>query len=175
MRKPSTASIIFLIVATAVLIPLVIVFPGRQKKSVVQPVISFIGASTGTLATDVRAFKFSDHFSANDRQIVVLVSFKQISDATNVVATWFSPDDRSMPIGRKTIVTASGATMVRFSIASSIAWKPAPYKVLIDVVAQQNPHAQPMIASGSLQFFIGMRDDEIKQYRDAYAAWKKTP
>lgn len=151
--------------------------PSVQRRlkptGIVQPVISFIGISVGTLATPINQLTFRDRFTVNDRQLVALVSFEQITDGSEVWATWFSPDDRAMPIGRKTVFTQSGATLLRFTIASQDAWKPAPYALRVDAFAPHKPGERPLTATGSTQFFIDMTEREVGEYRAAYAEWKQ--
>ena len=135
------------------------------------PTIEFIGVSTGTLTTDVNQLNFKDRFSVKEHDIVAVVSFAQIEEGTRVQATWFSPDDRRMPLGRKEIVTQSGAKLARFSISSAEDWQPAPY--MLDVRAMVGEGEHMLTASGSLHFFIGMDDEDVLEYQEELAAYKK--
>lgn len=134
------------------------------------PVIEFIGASTGTLTTDLKELKFKDRFETDEHQIVAVVSFAQIEQGSIVQATWFSPDDRRMPLGRKEIVTQSGAKLARFSIATTEDWKPAPY--MLDIRAMTGEGEKQLTATGSIHFFIGMDDDEVQEYWTEYQAYQ---
>ncbi len=137
----------------------------------VKPTINFLGIGTGTLSTDVRSIHFSQTFKPTDQQLVGVVSFAQISEGTTVQATWFSPDDRAMPLGRTSIVTQSGAKIARFSFTSTELWRPAPYALRIDAISGTQENVQT--ASGTISFFIGMKDDEIGKYLQEYADWKE--
>ena len=86
------------------------------------PSIKFIGIAEGTLQTDVQSLKFSDIFERKTRSIVGAVSLSKPMDGATVVGTWFSPDDRSMPLGRTNILLESGATLARFSLANANDW-----------------------------------------------------
>lgn len=136
-----------------------------------RPVISFIGVATGSLSTDLNRLHFQTQFTAMQRSIVAVVGFAHIKQGTTVQATWFSPDDRHMPLGRTSIVTESGATVTRFSFASTKDWQPAPYMLQIDAMTQ-NGNTQAT-GTGSLQFFIGMNDADIAAYQADYAGWKQ--
>ncbi len=135
------------------------------------PQINFIGIGTGTLATDVNRIHFTQTFQPTDTQLVAVVSFAYVEKGTTVEATWFSPDERVIPLGRTQIVTASGAHIARFSFASKQPWKAAPFEVRIDAISGTD--ATMKTASGSLPFFIGMKDADIKTYLDEYAIWQQ--
>lgn len=139
--------------------------------AVVQPQINFIGIGTGTLASDVNKIHFSQTFKPKDRQLVAVVSFAKVQKGTTVQATWFAPDEREIPLGRTQIVTQSGAHIARFSFASKDAWKVSPYELRIDASAGQGKDMKT--ASGTLSFFIGMKDADIRSYIQSYAAWQK--
>lgn len=134
------------------------------------PVISFIGIATGTLVTDLNTMQFKSTFDPQDRNLVGVVGFEHIQQGSTVQATWFSPDDRRMPLGRTSIVTQSGATIARFSFASKDPWVPAPYMLQIDVYTGEGDSMRS--ATGSVQFYIGMNDEEISSYRKEFAEWK---
>jgi hypothetical protein len=136
-----------------------------------QPQINFIGIGTGTLTTDVNSIKFRSTFSPKERQLVGVVSFSQIDSGTTVMATWFSPDDRTIPLGRTQINTQKDAHIARFSFASRQDWRAAPYMLRIDAIAGSGKYQRA--ASGSVSFFIGMRDADIKAYIQDYTDWQK--
>jgi hypothetical protein len=133
-----------------------------------RPEISFIGIATGTLVTDLNQLQFSNQFDRNDRNLVAVVGFNALEEGTTVQATWFSPDERQMPLGRNSIVTQSGAQIVRFSFASKDPWNPAPYMLRID--AWKDPDTM-LASSGSLSFYIGMTDKQIADYRKEFSEW----
>lgn len=132
--------------------------------------INFIGIATGTLATDVNDLTFSPTFSVDDHEIVGVVSFDSIQEGSIVQATWFSPDDRRIPLGRKEIVTQSGAKVAKFSIANSATWEPSPY--MLDIYVY-NPTRTKTTASGSTHFFIGMEEEAIREYLTEYRTYKQ--
>lgn len=136
-----------------------------------KPVISFIGIGTGTLATDLNTVQFGQTFKTTDTSLVAAIAFDYIADGTRVQATWFSPDDRSMPLGRTEITTESGAQVARFSFGSREEWKPAPYMLIID--AQSGQGETMKRATGSLSFFIGMEDDDIRAYLEDFQKYKQ--
>lgn len=138
----------------------------------VQPKINFIGVGSGTLASDVNKIQYTQTFDPSARSLIAVVSFEQIMDGSTVQATWFSPDDRSMPLGRTSIVTRSGAKLARFSFVSKEDWQRSPYQLRIDVQSGTDPQKMKT-ASGSFAFFIGMKDQEIKNYLADLAAWKR--
>lgn len=138
---------------------------------VVQPRINFIGIGSGTLASDVNAIQYAQTFSPDAKSLVAVVSFADIADKSTVQATWFSPDERTMPLGRTTIQTDSGAKLTRFSFVSKQEWEPAPYLLRIDVQSGTDPKTMKT-TSGSLAFFIGMDDKSIKAYLEDLAVWK---
>ncbi len=135
------------------------------------PQINFIGIGTGTLKTDINHIHFAQTFKPTDQALVAVVSFAHVEKGTTVQATWFSPDERQMPLGRTTITTQSGAKIARFSFASKQPWRPAPYEVRIDAMTGQGTAMKT--ASGSLSFFIGMKDADIHSYLDSYLVWQK--
>ncbi len=134
------------------------------------PVISFIGVATGNLVTDLADLRFSSTFERDERNLVGVVGFEYVKEGTTVQATWFSPDDRQMPLGRTSIVTQSGAKIARFSFGSRDAWTAAPYMLQIDAFTGEGEQKQS--ATGSVSFFIGMSDADITAYRNDYLAWK---
>ncbi len=136
-----------------------------------QPIINFIGIGTGTLTSDVSKINFRQSFKVNEQQLVAVVSFGTIASGSTVQATWFTPDERVPPLGRTTIVTQSGARIARFSFASKDFWKPAPYEVRID--AYSGKADQMRTASGTLSFFIGMKEADVQNYVKEYMAWQK--
>lgn len=139
-----------------------------RTKAVIQPTLSFIEISKGNLETPVDELLFSSRFQPEDRNLIGVVGFTTISDGTTVQATWFSPDDRTMPIGREKIVTSDNVDVVRFLISPSENWTPAPY--LLDIRAWND---DPNLAvSGSAQFFVGLNDQEIEMYRKEYKEWQ---
>ncbi len=134
-----------------------------------RPVISFIGIATGTLVTDLGELQFANLFDRDERNLVAVVGFEQVQEGTTVQATWFSPDDRQMPLGRTAITTQSGAKIARFSFASKDPWVAAPYLLQIAAFSPDTPEKS---ATGSVAFFIGMNDTEIASYRKEFADWK---
>lgn len=136
-----------------------------------QPVISFIGIATGTLTTDLQHLQFRDRFTVTDHQLVAVIGFRQVGEGTTVQATWFSPDDRRMPLGRTQIVTQSGATITRFSFASTRDWEAAPYMLQIDAFTGEGESMRS--ATGSLSFYIGLKEEDIAAYQKDFAEWKK--
>lgn len=137
----------------------------------VQPEISFIGIASGTLATRGDDLLFSDRFEANQHNLVGIVAFSQVVDGTTVQATWFSPDDRRMPLGRTNIVTESGAQIARFSLASREDWQKSPF--MLKIRAWHGEEDAKKTASGSVQFYIDMTDDEVIEYLEGYAEWER--
>lgn len=126
------------------------------------PKIQFMGISPGGMQTTLEELKFGDRFPVSEKEFVAVISLENAVDGTSVEATWFSPDDRTMPLGRTAIITESGATIARFTLATTDTWKPAPYKVMVDV---KEPKNFITTATGSLQFFIGMTDKQIEAYQ----------
>lgn len=135
------------------------------------PKIGFIGIAEGDLQSKLEDLKFTDRFDTDQRAIVGVVQFTQIADGTTVQATWFSPDDRRMPMGRTTITTQSGAKVARFSIASTEDWPRAPS--MLDIRAMTGEGERMRTASGSAHFFIGMKDREVEDYWKDFAAWQE--
>lgn len=157
---------------SALIIGTLFVLAACGEQPVHQPAISFIGIGTGTLSTDLNAIRFTRSFTVKQTQLVAVVSFDEVDDGSTVQASWFSPDERLPPLGRTSIVTQKGATNARFSIMSNQGpWKPSPYLVRIDITSGHgNRHKT---ASGSLSFFIGMKDKDIRAYEHDYAQWVK--
>ena len=136
----------------------------------VTPVINFIGVSAGTLQTNLDDLNFKYKFEQDEGDILGVVSFKEVEDGSTVQATWFSPDDRRMPLGRTHITTASGAKIARFSLAAPGTWEKAPY--MFKVRAWTGEGDAQKTATGSVHFFMGMNDEEIVTYIDDYTAWQ---
>lgn len=136
-----------------------------------KPMIRFIGVATGSLISPVDSLSFSTRFKATDHDLVGVVAFSDVQNGTNVQATWFSPDDRRMPLGRTEIVTKSGATVARFSLSSKKNWDSAPF--VFHILASRGEGEKQVTASGSTQFFIGMTDRDVKEYHDSYTEWEK--
>lgn len=135
-----------------------------------KPVITFLGVGSGTLTSQLESVTFTDRFDPKQRGLIAVVGFRDTHDGMPVEATWFSPDDRRMPLGRTTILLASGANIARFSIASTVDWQKAPY--MLQVYARSGEGEEAQVASGSLSFFMGLSEKEIEDYRKEYAAWK---
>lgn len=136
-----------------------------------KPVIQFIGMSVGTLETSLDALEFTEKFDTTDHTLVGAVQFAEVLEGTKVQATWFSPDERRMPLGRTTIITESGAMVARFSINSDVDWTPTPYLLRIDAMYGEGEAMQT--ASGSTHFFIGMNDEEITSYHEEFRVWNE--
>lgn len=142
------------------------------------PAIGFIGIAKGDLRSDVSTLAFADRFSASDHSLVGVVALKEPVSAGRAVATWFSPDDRTMPLGRTTVELGSGATVARFSFANKENWKPAPYMldVRLEVPARKSRPESPVYretSSGSMHFFIGLTDRQVQTYVDDYIEWQR--
>lgn len=137
----------------------------------VRPVIQYIGIAEGNMQSDINQLKFQDRFESTQHELIALIAFSEIEDGTTVQATWFSPDDRTMPLGRTSVVTDSGATIARFTLASREDWEPAP--LMLQIEAFKGEEGSGLSGSGTLQFFIGMTDEEITEYMDEFSAWKK--
>ncbi len=135
-----------------------------------KPSIQFIGVSSGTLTTNIDSLRFRSNFLTNEHRILGVASFSAPMDGSSVSATWFSPDERQMPMGRTSIVLQSGATVARFSLQAKDDWKPSPFEFRIDVYAPGDTNV--LVASGSIPFFIGMSDAEIREYTEEYKAWQ---
>ncbi len=136
------------------------------------PVIRFIGIATGTLVTDVRTLSFRDTFEVNDHDIIGVVGFDEAQDGTTVQATWFSPDDRKMPMGRTSIVMQSGATIARFQLKNTVDWEAAPYMLDVRAWKDGKKDEAPRTASGQLHFFIGLKTEEIQAYAKEFTEWQ---
>lgn len=136
------------------------------------PVIRFIGIATGTLVSDVRSLSFGDQFKTSDREIIAVVGFDEAQDGTTVQATWFSPDDRRMPMGRTSIVMDSGATLARFQLKNTVDWDAAPYMLDVRAWKQPQKNEEPKTASGQLHFFIGLETKDIQAYAQEFSEWK---
>lgn len=134
------------------------------------PKLSFIGIATGTLVTDLNALAFNSAFGTDDRNLVAVVGFEDVQEGTTVQATWFSPDDRQMPLGRTSIITQSGARIARFSFVSKDPWAAAPYMLQIHAFIGGGKSMRS--ATGSVSFFIGMNDLQIAEYRREFESWK---
>lgn len=135
------------------------------------PQIQFIGIAKGTLATNVKDLAFQSTFEPSDRELIGVVAFEHVDEGTDVTATWFSPDDRQPPFGRKTVRTESGATIVRFSLANKEDWQPSPY--MMEVRAVTTVGKQTLVDSGALHFVIGLDGDEIQDYVEEYSNWQR--
>ena len=133
--------------------------------------MSFLGISEGTLETTYDDMEFTQKFAVTQRNLVGVVGFSHIQQGSTVQATWFSPDDRNMPMGRTSIQIASGATVARFTLSSVEDWEPSPY--MLDIRAWTGEGEQRKTASGSVQFFIGMADEEIREYLETYEEWQR--
>lgn len=132
--------------------------------------ISFIGVSTGTLASNLQDLNFAGTFPVDEHDLLGVVSFEKPMDGSTIHATWFSPDERRMPLGRSPVVLSSGATVARFSLQSKEDWEPSPFQLRIDVF--EPGENGKLTASGSVAFFVGMDDEEISAYMDDFTAWQ---
>ncbi|MDD5055255.1 MAG: hypothetical protein PHZ00_03220 [Candidatus Peribacteraceae bacterium] len=150
---------------------LVLLLTGCRSPEQAKPSIQFIGIGAGSLKTPVEEIRFRDMFDVGESELVGVVAFDHIEEGTTVQATWFSPDERRMPLGRTNIVTQSGATVARFSFASREPWQPAPYMLRID--AMKGEGDEMLTASGSTSFFIGMKQRDVDRYRKEFDEWSK--
>ena len=137
------------------------------------PVLTFVGTASGTIETPTDALVFSDRFPDDLRSIVGVAAFEQALEGTEVMASWFAPDDRGPPFGRRNLTVESGALIARFTLASGGAWEAAPYLLQIHARMPTKEDESPLTASGSVQFFVGMTEEEIEAYREEYAAWEE--
>lgn len=135
-----------------------------------QQTITFIGVATGSLTTNLEQLQFRSNFPADEHEIVAVVSLDQPYDGANVQATWFSPDERRMPMGRSSILLESGATIARFSLRSATDWNAAPFTLRIDVY--HPGETATLTSSGNTVFFIGMDQSQIDEYLKEFNAWK---
>lgn len=137
------------------------------------PVLTFVGTASGTIETPTDALVFSDRFPDDLRSIVGVAAFETAPDGTEVMASWFMPDERRPPFGRRNLTVESGALVARFTLATVGAWEPGPYLLQIHARMPTKEGEPPLTASGSVQFFVGMTEEEIEAYREEYAAWGK--
>ena len=135
-----------------------------------QAEISFLGIASGTLKTPLNELAFKDRFNTDETNLVAVVAFGESVDETDVQATWFSPDDRKMPLGRKSITMESGATIARFSFATRDEWQKSPF--MLDIRTKTGEGEEAKSSSGQLHFFVGLDDKQIVAYNDEYSAYK---
>lgn len=139
------------------------------------PVIAYIGTAVGDMNSDITTLQFTDRFSTEDTSLLTVVGFENIAEGTTVRAMWFSPDDRTAPIGLQTITAEGNGTIARFLLRPNVAWDSAPYKVIVyaEHDHDDNPDTMPLRGSGSMQFFIGLSEDEINEYKREFAEWER--
>ena len=75
-----------------------------------------------------------------------------------------------MPLGRTKIVTESGARIARFSFANKLEWEAAPFKLIVRAWPEED---MAKTTSGSVQFFVGMNEEDIQAYSEEYDAYIK--
>lgn len=143
--------------------------PTPQSK----PTITFLGVATGSLVSDLNTLQFTDRFSANDGEIIGVIGLKEPADGSLAVATWFTPDDRNMPVGRTSLTFASGATVGRFSFASDEKWNASPYMLSVRIYEKDENGSSKEVFKNSIQFFVDMTDEDISVYMEEYNAWKQ--
>ncbi|HCI03886.1 MAG: hypothetical protein QF755_01875 [Candidatus Peribacteraceae bacterium] len=136
-----------------------------------QAEITFLGISSGTLKTPLNELAFKDKFNIDETNLVAVVAFGESVDETDVQATWFSPDDRRMPLGRKSITMESGATIARFSFATRDEWQKSPF--MLDIRTKTGEGEESKTSSGQLHFFVGLEEKQIVAYNDEYNAYKE--
>lgn len=129
------------------------------------PKIAYIGVSEGDLTTAAEDLNFQSRFGAGSQSLLGVVQFASVSDGTVIQADWFSPDDRTPPIGRMKVVTASGSKIAGFSIVPPGEWKSSPY--MLSILAVTEDDGKRMTASGSIRFFVDMTDEEVVEYLDS--------
>ncbi len=143
-----------------------------DRTPVEPPSIDFIGIATGSLTTDLNALKFRNSFKKEETQLVGIVGFSHIDAGSTAQATWYSPDERTPPIGRSSAITQPGARTARFSFASGDGpWTSNSYKLRVDITTGHGIRKQT--ATGSLFFYIDKSDSEIRAYQEEYRAWLK--
>lgn len=118
----------------------------------VQPEIGFIGVGSGTVQTHTQDIVFSEEFPAGIQSVTAAIQFTAIEDGTHIMASWFSPDERRPPFGRRTITIQSGATVARFDLGNHEGFPPGQYLLRIDARTEGE---DPKVASGSLTFWVG--------------------
>mgnify|MGYP001594740444 FL=1 len=89
------------------------------------------------------------------------------------MASWFMPDDRRPPFGRRMLTVESGALVARFSLAAGGVWEPGPYMLQIHAQTSTGEGEPPLTASGSVRFFVDMTEEEVATYLQEYAAWEE--
>jgi len=133
--------------------------------------ITFLGISSGTLTTAIDDLEFKDRFNKDEKNLVALVAFGESVDETDVQATWFSPDDRKMPLGRKSITMESGATIARFSFASTEDWQASPF--MVDIRTRTGEGEDVKTSDEQLHFFVGLDENKITAYWDEFNSYKE--
>lgn len=137
------------------------------------PDIAFIGVASGTMLTAREDLRFGERFPAAIHSIIGVAALKQPANGARVQATWFSPDDRRMPLGRRMIMLESGATVARFTLTNTENWVPAPYMLDIRVYAPGKPdEAVVETGSGQVQFFVGMNEKAIAAYGEEFKEYQ---
>lgn len=134
-----------------------------------QPVISFVGVATGTLADDPENLEFKTRFDVTEHDLVAVLAFAAVKDGSEVWATWHSPDSRTVPLGRKIIQVQSGAKIAKFSFSNTVDWTPSPFQLDIRATTGND---NIRVATGSVQFFIGMTDEEVDAYKTSYEEYQ---
>lgn len=134
------------------------------------PEITFIGVSEGTQDTPSEELIFQDRYEQGITDITSAVQFGSIADGSMVRAMWFSPDDRRPPFGARNLPIASGANLARFSVGHDEELPKGPYMLQVFANTKVSDE-QTLTASGSVQFFVGMTDEEVAKYLEEYDAW----
>lgn len=161
MRTRRTSLITVLLISSLVLLG---TFWARkpEQPTMTTPAMTFIGIGSGSLTSNLRAFVPQERISVSQRSVIGVVQFRGVPDGSSITASWFSPDDRSPPIGRSTATVSQGAQAARFLFATQHDWPPAPYQLHIDI--QMGEKSVVRTLSGSTRFFIGLSDAQIREY-----------
>ena len=156
MRREVLLTLVFLLAACS--------------SSAIPPEITFLGVAEGTQETPSEELVFQDRYEQGVKDITSAVQFGAIADGSMVRAMWFTPDDRRPPFGARNLPIASGANLARFSVSHEEGLPKGPYMLQVFANTKVSDE-QTLTASGSVQFFVGMTDEEVTEYLEEYDAW----
>lgn len=133
------------------------------------PKVAFVGVASGSLATPLSDLAFTGVFPDGVVSVTAAVKIDHSVDGTKVMASWFHPDDREPPFGRRTLVIASGATVARFNLENPEGFPKGMYLLQVQLFDEGNAPA----GSGSVAFSVDMTEKDLQEYQAELNAWNR--
>lgn len=112
---------------------------------------------------------FSLHFDEGVKALYTYVWFRNVATMTGgfpVHAQWFSRNDFTPPIAMHSLTMTPPQSIAQFSFHDESGIESGPYEIRLFA-------GEPLAATGSAKFFVGMTPEEIRQFLAEEDAFRK--